>query len=636
MAQEERSKVDKLDESLYSRSGYRSSSNARSRINPSEDLGVSQDWQGPELEEILSKEREDGAGAGFMKKFFVFALLFFVASIFVAGFVFFGGSNFISSKNVDITVVGPTNTPAGESLELEVSIANDNNASLEFANFSVQYPSGARDTKDSSKSLTFSKQELGAIGAGEEVSRGVEMILIGESGEVKEIKFSIEYGVTGSNATFYKDKSYEVIIGSSPVSLKIEMPESVTAGEKFKTSVTVSHNSQEVLRNIMLRSEYPYGYTVESTVPGTLAGDNVWVLGDLSPGVSKEIEINGRLSGEDRDERTFRFYVGAAEGGNLNPNFKAVIISAQETVILERPAVGVSISFNNESVTSYVAPASGTINTSVRFQNNMRDKLVNPKLEVRFSGVALDESSVSVYNGGFYDSVANKAIWNLKDAKGVGELLPGDNGSVSFSFASLPEVSILGSRDIKLEITLSGYPVGEPILYVKENRSVRISSQVNFSSFVLHSIGPFENTGPLPPKAEKETTYSATFSLGNTRDNLSNAKVTARLGPAVKWLGTTEAGENVVYDEVGGVITWNIGELSSGSGFSGPAREVSFKIGLTPSISQIGIAPVLVSGITFSAYDTFAQKTVTIVNSPLTTALPRDPAFIQGDDIVVK
>src|SRR3989338_2655346 len=239
MAGEENSRVDKLDETLYSRSGYNSPSDRRSSMAATESPEVAEDLQSPELNEMLAVEREKTEHAGFMKKFFIFALLFFIASILIAGFVFFGGSNFISSKNVDISVVGPANAPAGEVLELEVTVENNNNADLEFANFSMQYPTGARSSDDSSKALTFSKQELGVIGAGVEVVKNVRVILIGETGEVKEVKFSVEYQVEGSNATFYKDKSYEVTIGSSPVSLLIEMPESVASGDEFKTIINI-------------------------------------------------------------------------------------------------------------------------------------------------------------------------------------------------------------------------------------------------------------------------------------------------------------------------------------------------------------------------------------------------------------
>src|SRR3989344_2745543 len=388
---DEISKVGELDDTLYSRTQYKNPLDKRSvvrELDPPVGGSPEGEWQGPKLDEILNQEREQTNLTPFMKKFFIFALLFFSAAVLVAGFVFFGGSNFISSKNVDITVVGPAAAPAGEVLELEVTIANKNNADLELANFSVQYPSGSLDPKDTSKPLTFTREDLGEIGAGEEVVRNIKIFLVGQTGEIKDLKLSVEYKVKGSNAKFFKDKIYQISIGSSPLSLLIQAPNSVVSGENFKTTVLVTLNSTEVLKNVMLRAEYPYGYSPSSAVPEAFSAEqNLWVLGDMAPGSTKKVEITGRLLGENEDERTFRFYAGVAEGSNL----KTVIISGQETIAVERPEVGLGISFNSEEVPTYIAPAGQTINTSIRFQNNMEEKLLNPVLSVRFSGSALNE-----------------------------------------------------------------------------------------------------------------------------------------------------------------------------------------------------------------------------------------------------
>ena len=174
-------------------------------------------------------------------------------------------------------------------------------------------------------------------------------------------------------------------------------------------------------------------------------------------------------------------------------------------------------------------------------------------------------------------------------------------------------------------------------MVVNETRTVRISSQVNFSSKILRSLGPFANHGPVPPKVGEETTYAVIFSVGNTQGDLTDAKVTARLGQSVNWLGASSfTSEDISYDSSANTITWNMGMLSSDTGFSSATREMSFKISLKPSLGQLGTAPSLVTSIVFSGRDTLTGNTVTVNSPPLTTRLTSDPAFIQGDDIVVK
>ena len=636
-----KSKIERLDDTLYSRTRYRNPLDKRSPVKEFESPDVGDKWQTPELDEMLKHERIPPQISLFMKKIFIFALLFFLAAIGVAVFVFLGGTNFVSSKNVDIGVLGPTAISAGEVLELGVTISNTNNADLEFANLSIQYPQGSRNPDNTTESLTYTKDNLGVIGSGAEHVRNVRVVLLGSSGEIKEMKLSVEYKVKGSNATFYKDKIFEITIGNAPITLTVASPASTTSGESFTTVVSVTLNSTDVLKNVVLKAEYPYGYSVIDATPRATLDDNLWILGDLSPGDKKTISIRGKLIGENQEERTLRFYAGVSDGSSTSPNLKVLIVSQLNTVVIDRPSIGLDVLFNGENTSTYIAPSARSISTYVRYQNNLADKLLNPHLEISLSGRALDKLSVTAGNSGLYDIGSSKIVWNLANTLGLPELGPGEGGQVILRFSSLPSLSLpAGTHDITLNFSITGIPVGavgqSPVV-VNETRTVRISSQVNFSSKVLRSLGPFANHGPIPPKVGKETTYAVVFSVGNTQGDLMDAKVSARLGEGVGWLGASSfTSEDISYDSSANTITWNMGMLSSEAGFSSATRELAFQIALTPSIGQIGMAPSLVTSIVFSGRDTLTGNTVTVNNSPLTTRLTTDPAFIQGDDIVVK
>ena len=641
MDEEKKGKIERLNDRLYSRTRYRDPLDKHAPIKQLESANVEEKWQTPELDEMLRRERVIPRINPFIKKVFIFALLFFIAAITVAGLVFIGGANFISSRNVGINVLGPTTISAGETLELSISILNTNNADLEFANLSTQYPQGSRNPDDTVESLTYTKDNLGIIVAGAETVRNVRMVLLGSPGEIKEIKFSVEYKVKGSNATFYKDKIFEITIGETPITLTVESPSSTVSGDSFMTVVSVTLKSSNILKNVILKAEYPYGYSVLNAIPEAAADNNIWVLGDLSPGDKKTISIRGQLIGEDKEERTFRFYVGVSDGDSVSHNLKIVVISTLNTVAIDRQSIDLDVLFNGENVPIYVAPAARPISTSIKFQNNFPDKLLNPRLEVSLSSLALDKLSVTAGNNGFYDSINSKVVWNLTNSLGNPQLAPGEGGRVTLKFSSLPSQSLSeGAREIMLNFSIMGVPVGavgqKPVV-VSETRVVKISSQVNFSSKILRSLGSFANFGPIPPKAEEETTYTAVFSVGNTQGDLADAKVVAKLGPGVSWLGASSfTSDDISYDSLSNTVTWNLGMLSSDTGFSSAARELAFQISLTPSIGQIGTVPTLITGIVFSGRDTITGNIVTASNPPLNTRLTNDPAFIQGDDIVVK
>src|SRR3989344_1374693 len=357
MDEERKDRIGELNDTLYSRTRYKDPLDKRTPVKEVDFPDVEGKWQTPELDEILKYERVAPEIHPLMKKIFIFALLFFVATVGVATFIFTGGANFISSKNVDINVLGPTIISAGEILELGVSISNTNNADLELANLSIQYPQGSRNPDNTAEPLTYTKNELGAVRAGGEIARSVRLVLLGSPGEIKEIKFSIEYKVKGSNATFYKDKIFEVVIGNTPITLEVESPSSIISGDSFETVVSITLNSPEVLKGVVLKAEYPYGYSISNATPEPIADDNIWSLGDLSPGSKKPITIRGRLVGENEEERTFRFYVGVSDGNGADTNLKFVLVSNLNTVAIDRPYVGLNIAFNGENVPSYIAPA---------------------------------------------------------------------------------------------------------------------------------------------------------------------------------------------------------------------------------------------------------------------------------------
>lgn len=642
MEEDKKGKIEELNDTLYSRTSYKEEVGERSPVREVEANLVDEDWKSPDLDEMLKKERTPHTINPVMKKIFIAALVFFFATAGIATYVFIGGATFVSSRNVDIAVLGPTIVSAGETLELGVSVVNENNADLEEVKLSIQYPQGTRNADNTEESLTFVTEELGVVKSGSEVPKNIRAVFLGAVGETKELKFTVEYRVKGSNQTFYKEKFYEITIGTAPVSLDVSSPSSITSGGSFATNVSIGLNSNEILKNVVLKAEYPYGYSATDSTPSSSGENNVWLLGDLSPGDKKTVTIRGRLIGEDREQRTFRFYVGVLDSANSDPNPRIVLASNMNTVSITRPSLGLTISFRGESAPIYVAPAGAPVNVTVRYQNNLSERLLNPRLEVALSGSALDKFTVSPNNNGFYDSVNSRIVWEIGTASGARELNPGDSGQVTFSFSSLQASELGGGsqQDIGLNVSISGNPIGSvggsPIS-VSESRTVRIASQMSLSSATYRTVGPFSNTGPMPPKAEEESTYTISLNAKNTRGDFSNAKVSARLGPSVVWKGASSAtSESVVYEESSNTVTWNLGQLSSGTGFSADARQAYFQVGITPSIGQVGTSPTLVTNIVFTGTDTSTGETVTVTNPALTTRLVGDPAFIQGDDIVVR
>lgn len=637
---DEKSRIDKLNESLYSRTSYEAPNDNRRGIESSDSHIVSEDFNSPDLDTMLKYDRRKTENHPVMKKLFTFALIFFVAAVSVAGYVYFGGSNLISSKNVDISVSGPISVSAGEPIEFGIIVSNKNNVNLTVVNMVIRYPENTRSANSVDEPLDRDKVSLGEVAAGSSVTHTARASIFGQKGETKSIIIDLDYQVKGSNATFTKEKIYDVNIGSSPVTMTVSSPPSVASGDIFTTTLTILANSSEILKNVLIKGEYPYGFALVDSDPKAVLNNNIWRLGDLSPGDKRVITIKGRLMGENQEERTFRFYSGVASLTNEN-TFDVPLAFLTETVGINRSSLGLSLRLNGSDADSINSARGKNIQGSISYKNNMPSSVLEGKIQVRFSGESLDEFSVLPQNGGFYNSTTNTITWDSRDDLNLASLAPGEGGSLSFSFAPLLSPSSgTANSEISLSTTFTASPQNtdstENLTAVYTN-SVKLSSEVTLGVRSLYSRGPFKNSGPIPPRVEKPTTYTIALDLSNTENDISDSKVTMTLGPNVTWLNkVSPTTEKITYNKNTNTITWDSGTISAGAGSSVSGKEIFFQVSLNPSIGQIGNAPLLVQSIEFTGRDSFAGTNIHTTIPDITTRISTDPSYSEGDEVVVK
>ena len=168
-------------------------------------------------------------------------------------------------------------------------------------------------------------------------------------------------------------------------------------------------------------------------------------------------------------------------------------------------------------------------------------------------------------------------------------------------------------------------------------RIIKIATDARLSSRAIHWSGPFENTGPMPPKAESETTYTVIWTITNTSSKIKDAKVAASLPLYVKWLSQTNpASENISFNSARAEVVWDAGDIEAGAGIEGPPREASFQISFLPSLSHEGQSPVILNESVLSGTDSFTSASVGETRPSLTTTLKTDPDFKYSEDKVVK
>ena len=388
-----------------------------------------------------------------------------------------------------------------------------------------------------------------------------------------------------------------------------------------------------------MQAQYPYGFAVTNSTPTAVnQGQNLWSLGDMAPGSSKTITIQGALSGQDSEQRTFRFSAGVGSA-DAPTTFDTSLVTTSETLSINRPSVGLVLSLGGDNSDPYVAPLGQVISGTLAYKNNMTGKLLNSKVVLKLTGTALDKSSVTAQDGGFYDSNNNQIVWDTNSNPGFAALSPGDSGTLSFQFASLAQSAgtvAVGNKEIDLVGTVSGTDQSGNPITSNDTRAVKIASEVDISANSVYSTGPIKNSGPIPPKAGATTTYTILLGAKNTQNDILNPIMTATLGPNVIFVSPASSGDTVSYDASSRTITWNLTKLTSGAGFSSVARQAAFQVSINPSIGQVGSVPILLNNISLTGQDSFTNSSVSASALPVTTKISTDPQYVQGDEEVVK
>ncbi|MEW5907969.1 MAG: hypothetical protein AB1643_02200 [Patescibacteria group bacterium] len=628
---EEKENLEKLKDRLY-RQREKFSERQRKkkfRLDLGEDL--TSEWtetSDPEyiFEETVGKKR---FRIPYMKTIFSIAIIIFIISLVVLVYFWSRGTQFISAKNINIEVRGPVHINGGEMALLDIYVENRNESVLEIADLVIGYPEGTLSPKGDS--ITRTVEPLGRIGANSSVKKSISFILLGREDEEKNLNISLEYRLEGSNAVFIKNTKQILKITRPPVGLSVAITKEISAKQEMRIDIEAVSNAELVLKNLALKVYYPSGFQFLRADPVPKKNNNMWELGDMNITQKKDFSIYGFIEGIDLEEKAFRAEVGST-------NYKGDFIPygvAAETVTVKKPDLDLVIFLNGEDKKENFAFSGNNIRGEVAWINNSPASIRNATIELRIRGKALNERTISI-SGGYYRSSDKTLIWNAQSFSSLALIEPGGTGSVKFNFSILEPLPINNQNDKNFVITLNSHIAGkiamedsgETDIQNDTDKEIKISSFLQLASYGLYYSGPFKNTGPIPPRVDKETTYTIIWSLGNTSNDFSGVKISAFLPPYVKFINNISPnGEDVSYEENDGRIVWNTGAISAGTGIIQPAKEVAFQISFLPNATQIDTTPVLVANILLEGKDNFTGNTIVETKQPLDTFLKNDPKF---------
>ena len=647
MPPDEKSSIEDLKRSLYSRTTPEVRTRRKLRFHD-DNSTVQKSWETVAEENPQTyfnnsyKNPYKDHSMSFLKKILIGSIIFCVIAVGVGAYFFFNGANLISANNINITINGPVSIPGGAPVSFDIALTNNNSVDLQSVDMAVNFPDGTTDPSDPTQVLKKYTQFIGNLNTSNTVHQTVQAIMFGEENMQKEIQVSLTYSVKGSSAIFTKVKTYDVLINSSPIIVTASSFKEITSGQEFDMKVRVKSNSSQTLKNVLLTASYPFGFVFMSSNLKPYSSDNtVWKIGDIPAGGESDITIHGKLQGEDSDLKSFRFSVGAQDSTNPK-NIGTEYMSLQQDITIQKPFVSLGISIDsNTTNTDFVGQFDHTHQVSISWFNNLTVPVTNAVITAHLSGNAYDKNSIAP-NGGYFRSATDDIIWNQQTNPELASLAAGGSGNISFSV--IPKdlgngTNQLVNPTIHITANVSGNRTQEAqvpeSLTAINSRNIIVSSDISLSGRVVRSVGPFTNTGPIPPKAETETTYTVVWTVDNTSNSVGNAKVTATLPAYVKWLGNVSpSSENISFDSNSGTVSWNIGSLSNYSSGSSRRREVDFQISFLPGVDLVNQTPVLVNQAVLTAQDSFTGAQLQSTQNVLLTSFSTDPAFKFNDGVV--
>src|SRR5690606_4143634 len=141
---------------------------------------------------------------------------------------------------------------------------------------------------------------------------------------------------------------------------------------------------------------------------------------------------------------------------------------------------------------------------------------------------------------GFYNSSAQSVVFDQTTKESLRTLQSGERGELRFTVSTKSLVSAAG------DLTNPSFDISVDVAGTEANGSAReaqnIASHTIYANSDIAVIprlqyneGSFNNTGPVPPRADIPTTYTLLFQVSNSSNDVSDVELTTVLPTYINW-----------------------------------------------------------------------------------------------------
>ncbi len=589
------------------------------RIENRRSEGLPTNW-GQDLPIIQSTGKDEGGYSIGTKVLFVAMGILCVVLAFTAWRVL-SSRNVVSSASIDLTIDSKPYVEGGEATPFSVSVLNRNTTPLEEAVLTVSYEKGMGVQDEQEK--VYEKRVLGTISSNMLRKEDLMITLYGAESDTRDISVKLEYKVAGANATFDKTVTTSVVLKTPPLSVHIKGPTTLVQGQEGAFALAISNNTSAKIDASVLSVSLPTTFTLRTSSVQSSSRGLTWNLPSISPGATSTITLYGSFHGEPGEVDTIKASVGSG-GASVN---QIGIVYSQEvhSVAITSPLLSIGVRLETDRGSTENLRYGDKAVVLISYQNKSDKTLSGVSVVASISGNAAVISGISSTDG-YYNSLNQTVSWNRATNSALDSVLPGATGSFRID---IPIVS-KGNNSPKLGLTVDGMAtsVTKDDTATQVQKTWNVEGSATLAAWPAYKNAAFANSGPLPPKANINTTYAAHMVI-SAQNALINGKVSFILPAYATFTGVYGSGTNVTYDERTRMVVWNIGTIAAGAVVAN-----DIQVSIRPSASHVGQTPNITSGVTFEADEADSKAHIRMATGSLATDLSREQGAVDLSHVV--
>lgn len=546
------------------------------------------------------------------------------------GYLFLNRSGF-SATSVVFSIEGPETFKAQEKVEFEVKIQNKSKFNLHNTLVYVTLPEFLSFEGGGEGERRIDFEDIKANG---ESSKKISVFSTKTDRE-GGIKARAEYTPGNLSGIYESSANIKIRIASLPLTVIFDIPQKAVNGQQLRG--TFHFVAEKELESLPLAARIilPEDFTLRDAEPKP-QDTTTWIFEKIEPKKSYAVEFEGVIRGNESEVKNFDLlFGGLSEEGVFAEQYKI----SREVLISSAP---LEFSQTVNGVYEHISSPGEKLNFRIDYKNKSGVDIEDASITAKLEGDTFDFATLDT-GLGYFNSNTKTIIWNKNFTSALSRLEKGVGGSVEFSVSLKAGLAPKSYKDKNILLKSSAI-IDSPnlplalkglSLRAESGAMIKLRTSADLSSKAYYYEGPFSNSGPIPPKVGGKTTYTISWQIKNSFNEVSDTRVEAPLSRRVIFEGKTYPFANKLsYNSEAHSVVWDIGGLSWGVGYVFPVESVAFQVSLTPSEETRGQTVELIEQAKTSGTDTFTGEFIEAFAPALDTTLPYDVGIRQGDGVV--